>query len=222
MKNIACITIGQSPRDDILFENGSLFGNEINIIQFGALDNYDEGFIKKNFKPIGDEYRLVSKLKDGGQIEIGKSHIVELMQFKINEAQKVADLILILCTGIFLEEFISKIPIIFPYEIIYSIVPTVVKDRKTLVIVPDKAQLEESNHNWGKILKSSAVVNLSPYSKNLEINRVTNIINNSSPEFVLLDCMGYTKMIKDEIATKTKAKVILSKSLVASVVKQFI
>ena len=61
-KKIGAITIGQSPRNDLIPEIESYFGGA-EILQMGALDGLDKSEIQK-LAPDTDDTVLVSKLRD--------------------------------------------------------------------------------------------------------------------------------------------------------------
>ncbi|MCR3923245.1 MAG: AroM family protein, partial [Firmicutes bacterium] len=66
-RKIGAITVGQSPRDDVIPEMVPFLGDDVEVIQVGALDGmeYDEIL---ELKPIKGDYVLVSKLRDGRSV----------------------------------------------------------------------------------------------------------------------------------------------------------
>ena len=64
MKKIGAITVGQSPRVDLIPEIQPILGDSVEIIQTGALDGLSKEEIAK-FVPRPGENVLVSRLTDG-------------------------------------------------------------------------------------------------------------------------------------------------------------
>jgi protein AroM len=68
MKTIGLLTIGQSPRDDVLPGLLEILGEGYEIIEAGALDDLTlEDINKVEFKH--DDYILVSRMRDGAREE---------------------------------------------------------------------------------------------------------------------------------------------------------
>ena len=75
---IGALTIGQSPRNDLIPEIEAFFkGAEI--IQLGALDGLSKEQIA-DLAPSGDDEILVSKLKDDSWALMAESKIISLLQ----------------------------------------------------------------------------------------------------------------------------------------------
>ena len=75
---IGALTIGQSPRNDLIPEIEAFFkGAEI--IQLGALDGLSKEQIA-DLAPSGDDEILVSKLKDDSWALMAGSKIISLLQ----------------------------------------------------------------------------------------------------------------------------------------------
>lgn len=106
-KKLGVITIGQSPRDDILTEMRPYIGNNVEIIQLGALDGltYEEILVLEHEE---DNNILITKLRNGKTVNIAENLITSRIQeciYKLEEQE--VDLILLMCTGVFPDMFIS-------------------------------------------------------------------------------------------------------------------
>lgn len=75
MTKIGMLTIGQSPRGDIIPPFKEILGPDHEILEAGALDDVTrseiEGLV---FRP--DDYLLVSRLRDGAEVKIHKRFIL--------------------------------------------------------------------------------------------------------------------------------------------------
>ena len=61
---VGAITIGQSPRADVVQELLPLMGEQVELIQAGALDGLTREDIQA-FAPGPEDYTLISRLRDG-------------------------------------------------------------------------------------------------------------------------------------------------------------
>ena len=101
MKKIGMLTIGQSPRDDILPGLKEILGKNVEIVEAGALDGMTMADVKKIPLRVED-YILVSRMRDGTEIKITKKYVLPLMQEKLDrlESQGIR-LTVVMCTGKF-------------------------------------------------------------------------------------------------------------------------
>lgn len=64
---VGAITIGQSPRADVVQELLPLMGEQVELIQAGALDGLTREDIQA-FAPGPEDYTLISRLRDGSSV----------------------------------------------------------------------------------------------------------------------------------------------------------
>lgn len=104
---VGMVTIGQSPRVDVIPEMKGILGPRVQVMEAGALDGLSLEEVKK-MAPVAGDYILVTLMRNGIPVTIGKSHILPGMQNYIDDlTKKEAELIILLCTGEF-PEFTSK------------------------------------------------------------------------------------------------------------------
>ena len=102
---IGAVTIGQSPRVDVTPDMLPILGDQVELIQAGALDGLSKAEIEL-MAPKEDDYVLVSRLNDGTFAKFGKSFILERMQTCISELEEQgASLIMLFCAGTFPDTF---------------------------------------------------------------------------------------------------------------------
>ena len=98
MGRLGLITIGQSPRQDIVQDMLPILGSSQELLQRGALDNLTATQLQ-NLAPNLGEQVLVSSLQDGTSVVMAETKVVNLLQDCIQELeQKGAQCILLLCT----------------------------------------------------------------------------------------------------------------------------
>ena len=86
---IGILTIGQSPRVDIVPELKEAIGFEVEIEERGALDNLTWEEVKDLFPGPGDNNFIVTRMKDGKIVKIAKRHVVERMNECIADLERI-------------------------------------------------------------------------------------------------------------------------------------
>ena len=66
-KKLAVITIGQSPRVDMTDDVRSRLPQDIEMVEYGALDPYTLQEVTERFRPLPGDEVLVSRMRDGRQ-----------------------------------------------------------------------------------------------------------------------------------------------------------
>lgn len=218
---IGALTIGQSPRNDLIPEIEAFFkGAEI--IQLGALDGLSKEQIA-DLAPSGDDEILVSKLKDDSWALMAESKIISLLQERTDElCRRGVSPIVLLCTGMFSKELVASVPVIYPQKLLYSIVPILAGGRKLGIISPDPKQTEQNYERWQKVSDNIVVTALNPYDKSNAPDKAAQYLKENGAEVVVLDCMGFTIAIKEKMAELMGVPVILPRTLVARVVGEML
>ena len=203
MKKIGAITVGQSPRVDLIPEIQPILGDSVEII------------------PRPGENVLVSRLTDGTSATFGESYILPRLQLCIDDLeQQGVSLILFLCTGEFPAEFHSNVPLIFPDHILKGLIPAIgVKNLS--VIIPTKEQEAQMPGKWKDCCDSLHVTSVSPYGDPLAVFAAAKEIP-ADTDLILLDCIGYTIEMKERIQALTQKPVLLSRTLVARVIRELV
>ncbi|MBS7630121.1 AroM family protein [Candidatus Bathyarchaeota archaeon] len=149
MPKIGLVTIGQSPRVDILPDMMMILGHQYEVIEAGALDDFTTEEIK-NLKIEPGAYILVTRMRDGTEVKVTKDFIVPLIQDRIEQLESEGvKVILLLCTGRF-PEFKSKSLIVTPSEIVRGVVNASIRKGRLGVIYPAKEQTAKAWEEWGK------------------------------------------------------------------------
>jgi protein AroM len=214
---LAAITIGQSPRVDMTGDMLELLSDNIELIEYGALDKYSYEEAERSFSPLEDDDVLVTRMRDGSQIRLAEKHVVPLIQDCISRAEKdgVSGIIL-LCTGKF-PKFAHEKLLIIPQPIFQSTAEKLAGGTRVGVIVPDKAQEEQVAKWWKLSGVETEVASGSPYLGMNEVEDAARRLEGKDVSFICLDCMGYTVEMKNRVAEITGKPVILPRTLVARI-----
>jgi len=184
---LALLTIGQSPRTDVLSDVGQLLKG-VDYFERGLLDGMHLDEIEKIYGPRLGEEIYVSRLRSGSEVKLSKSRVVEGMRKLVARVEKEADLILIMCTGDF--DISSNKPVILPSRLLVGVVGSL-RIRKLGVFVPLKEQLGMAERRWGSMVDELVIEYWSPYSGSEEQLR-SKARRLRGADLVVMDCFGYS------------------------------
>lgn len=218
MKRLGLITIGQSPREDVTSEMKFFLGDNIEIIECGALDNLTFNEIKRLFPRKGEHY-LVTRLRNGTQISLSRERITNLVETCIKKIENNVDIIGILCTGEFSEVNSRKL-IIKPSELIFKIVESILSNRKLGIMVPSRKQIQEALRKWSQISTEVKVIYASPYLDKDEIENHANHLKDC--DLIILDCIGYNLKAREIVKRITGKIVLLPRILMADLIRELL
>ena len=218
MNKIGLITIGQAPRLDIMEDIQPIFGEHVEVLQRGALDNLSEDELLAIAPEQGDTV-LVSCLRDGRSVTMAEEKILGLLQDCINSLeQNAVACIMFLCTGDFGDRLSSRVPLIYPNKILKGLLPALCEEKEFIVLVPDEKQKEEALKQWESPEMKVNVLPVSPYDGSQEdFQKAAEQINAMKGRYVLMDCMGYSIEMKHLLETLTGRTVLLPRVLAAAV-----
>lgn len=221
MKKIGLLTIGQSPRDDVLPGLLEILGEGYEIVEAGALDDLTlEDINKIEFQH--DDYVLVSRMRDGTEVKFTKRFVLPLLQDKILMLEKQGvKLIVIMCTGKF-PKFKSDGLVVTPQEILKGVVEGTLKEGRLGVVFPAAEQVSEADES----LKMKGVEvyadHMSPYDQEIEVYPLARRLKNQNLDLIFLNCFGFNSHVKKVISEETGVPVIQSNALIARVLKELI
>lgn len=219
-KKLGFITIGQSPRKDMMDDVKKILSEKFEIIEVGALDDYSTDHIINNFKPLEDKNVLVTKLRNGMQVNIDQTYLEPLVQNTINKLEKDAvSIIVLFCTGDF-SNLKSNSILIESSIIVQNVVKSIARNKKIGVLIPDEKQTNQMRNRWCNGNLSAEIEAVSPYVGIDEMKKVISRLNKKNIDMIILDCMGYTCEMKNIICEMTNKEVILSRTLVARIINE--
>jgi protein AroM len=221
-KKVGMITIGQSPRVDIVPEIKDILGEEIEVLEAGALDGLSLEQVR-GFYPKKNDYVLCTRMADGTEVVIGKRFILPRIQEYIHLlTREGAEIILLLCTGKF-PEFSSKRLLIEPQKVLdHFILALQGKDQRLGLMIPLRDQMEQAKKKYSKVKGEVILQFASPYSKEDQVSKAAKALKRANPHVIVMHCMGYTGAMKDQVREITGKPVVLARSLVARTLKELI
>ena len=220
MKKIGMLTIGQSPRDDIVPGLMEILGEGIEIVEAGALDDHTLDDVNRiDLNP--DDYILVSRMRDGAEIKITKKYVVPLMQRQLNkiEAQGVR-VTVVMCTGEF-PPFKSKGLVVTPSEILRGVLMGALKEGRLGVVFPAAEQEAYAEKEFGRPGVEVYADHVSPYETD-DVEGLLKRLKEQDLDLIFLNCFGFPRWLKEKIVEATGKPVIQSNALIARVLKELV
>lgn len=215
---IGAITIGQTPRDDVTCDILPLLGDSVTLLQAGGLNGLTREEIEA-MKPDPGDYILITRLRDKSSVQFAEKWILPRLQVCIDQLESQgAELILFFCTGKFPDCFHSRVPLLFPCQILDSIVPLLAGSSRIGVITPMPEQIPQAVEKWEGLVNGVKVTSASPYGEPKELEKAALMMKEESVSLIVLDCIGYTVEMKRKVERLSKKPVILSRTLLARIV----
>ncbi|MEK4300162.1 AroM family protein [Oceanobacillus sp. FSL W8-0428] len=211
---IGVITVGQTPRVDMIPAMQHIFPDNTAIVERGVLDYKTEQEIL-NLSPNENQTVLVSRLSNGDKTVIAKEKILPFIQDLISELNlSGTTMILLACTGQF-PKFTSNVPLIYPDYLLNHVVKGVIQEGTLGVIVPLPEQKDSIIKKWETIGLTAIPKACSPYNFNKsELIKVASELEKLPIKAIVLDCMGYTEEMKSIVQENTSKMVFLARNVI--------
>jgi protein AroM len=221
MKKIGMLTIGQSPREDIVSVMRRYLTQEVEILQRGALDDLDLSRMAE-LQPQAGQPALVTRMRDGTGVQLNREKILPLMQREIHALVKEgAELVTLLCTGDFPELATGRM-ILRPGRLLHNVIMALAKGIRLGVVMPSASQIPLAQEKWKAL--DVAITSASPYAepetRAKAWNRAAEELKERKVDLVYLDCMGMDEKMKKIVHQVTLKPVILASSLVARIIDE--
>ncbi len=218
---VGLITIGQSPRVDVVPDMAEIIGPGAEIREAGALDGLDRAQIDALKPGAGDEI-LVTRLADGSSVFVAKRHIVSRVQARIAELEREGvTLTALLCTGAFPRLTASQ-PLIQPQQVLLGVLRGMSWPGRLGILTPSVPHVPQTEARWRRDGFDPVVVPFSPYDEEnaQELARVADALRAAQAGLVVMDCMGFRRKTRNELQRLVGASVLLANLLVARVIAE--
>ncbi len=189
-ERIGLVTIGQSPRDDIVpgFLHG--FGGRAELVQVGALDDLVAERVAAMAPRPGDQV-LVTRMRDGHPVVVGREGLLPLLQAAISKVERArVKMVVVLCTGTF-PELRAGVPLIEPDRVVLNLVRGLLPSGRLGVVIPLPEQVTQATERWSSDWTVSIRAAL-PYGQAAQIDEAARGLRAFAPDLVVLDCLGFT------------------------------
>jgi protein AroM len=218
---VGMITIGQSPRSDVVPEITALVGHPMDVVEAGALDGLSREEVRRLGPGPSDE-TLVTRMADGTEVHAAKRHIIPRIQACADRLAPGVDVIVLLCTGLF-PEFHSPVPFLEPQRLVDRVVQAVAgPGGKVGVMIPAAAQAETSRWKMAEYGLTATLAVASPYADSGGIRRAAEALRDADVMTVVMHCIGYDAKMKAEVRRVSRKPVILARSLVGKILEEML
>lgn len=218
MSSFGFVTIGQSPRTDVL---KSMLPDldERSLLQAGALDHLDRSTIV-DLRPGESESPLVTRLRDGSEVVVGKQRLLPHLRQAVNEVAACgANSVVVLCTGEF-PELSATMPVIYPDRILRALIDAVLRSGTLGVVMPHADQRDTMMKKWQSPERNALSAVASPYSSAHDLHTVGPELARAGADMILLDCMGFDEAMRSSVSAGTSVPVLLANRLVGRVLEE--
>jgi protein AroM len=218
---IGLVTIGQSPRSDVVPDMAAILGPAVDIREAGALDDLTRAEIEA-LAPTGDDEILVTRLRDGTSVFVGKPKIVGLVEARIAALERDgATLTALLCTGAFPRLRAAR-PLIQPQPVLLGLLRGMSWPGRLGVLTPSVPHVPQTEARWRRDRFDAVVAPLSPYEEEdaAALRRAATAMSEGGAGLIVMDCMGFRRKTRDELRALTGVPVLLANLLLARVIAE--
>lgn len=217
---IGFVTIGQSPRTDIIPELTRNLPANLEVLEAGALDDLTQDEIARLAPKKGD-YTLVTRMRDGSDVVIARQRVAPLVQKRVDRlARDGATAVALLCTGEF-PALHANIPLLEPDRLLDGVVPGILKKGSLGVMVPSAEQIPQVKKRWSKFGLRPYVESANPYRSG-EIEKAAEHLARIDPTLIVMDCMGYSMKMKETVRGPTQKPIVLARSILMKTISELI
>ncbi|MER2090836.1 MAG: AroM family protein [Sporosarcina sp.] len=215
-KNLCILTIGQSPRVDMVSAITMYLPKDTSLVEKGVLDELSIKEIEA-IQPKDSKETLVTRLRDGSSVTLDKHDVISSLKRMIDDYQKNdIGIILLACTGKF-ESFESDIPIVYPDYLLSHVVKGLFKEGEIGVVIPLQEQSQSIMEKWNEAGFTCSVLACSPYDyQTSKLIHVAREMDKLPVKAIVLDCMGYTDEMKKVMVAHTAKPVLVARNVVFS------
>jgi len=220
---IGLITIGQSPRDDLVPDLRPLLPG-VEIIERGALD----GLSPEELAGLARDPRgslLVTRLRDGQGVVVGKTDLLPKVRACVEQlAEEGVDLIGLLCTGSF-PPFSVGAPVLYPERLLMHFVAAVCQGSRVGILTPEAGQMADQHRRWARAgLADLEVAPVNPYTPDSarQIREAAERLAAWKADLVVMDCLGYTEVMRQVVRKKLRRPVILARTVLARAIAELL
>ncbi len=220
--HVAFVTIGQTPRSDIVPEMLSEIElgfdrDRLVVSEYGVLDGLEGAALDAMRAGEGEEI-FATRLRDGTEIAISVGRTEARLNELLHALDGKVDLIVMLCTGTRTEPLARTLVIEAQSVVDKTVEALAASCRRLGVIVPLAGQVGDfsAHHAFDG---ETVVVSASPYSQG-DFEAAASQL--ADCDLIVMHCMGYDSAMHERVKAKAGKPVLLSRRVVAGVARQLI
>lgn len=210
MKRIGLLTIGQSPRDDVVPEIRELLPRGVEIKEAGALDGLTPNEIAAH-RPASKQGTLVTRLASGQEVVVDSDFIHKRLDAQIRTLEGQVELMGLLCSGSF-PRLSSRVPLLVPHRLLLGFLLALSLPGPLGVLVPAPKQVTPAVEEIRGLGMPAIGGSASPYTQGRRVAEAAQSLVDEGAAAILLHCFGYDLSMKAEVQAVTRRPVILVRS----------
>ena len=158
---------------------------------------------------------LVTRLRDGTQVTVGEEAVLPFLEDAISEVEGAgADFTLVVCTGAF-PSLRHANPLLFAGPLLTAGVTALTTGLAVDIFCPDGQQIDAVRDKWQAAHVTVGTLHVaSPYrDAERALRDAARAVGD--PNFIVLDCMGYTEAMAETVQAGTGIPTIPARRVVA-------
>ncbi len=130
---------------------------------------------------------------------------------------------MLLCTGEF-PKLAARRPFLEPQQLLLGLLRAMVFPGRLGVLTPSERHVPQTTARWRASGFDAHVAPLSPYEENdpAAVRRAADALRAGNAGLVVMDCIGFRRKTRDEIAALTGAPTLVANLLVARVAAELL
>jgi protein AroM len=220
---LGVVTIGQTPRTDIMPEMAEVLGPSVEVVERGALDGLDIQAIAA-LAPGPEDEVLVTRLQGGAKVFLAQRHVAPRVQACLASLDRAGvALSALLCTGVF-PGLAAAMPLLHPDRLLLGALRATSWPGRLGVLAPTPAHVPQTVARWRGYGFDPVVAALSPYEDGDQraLGLAVEALAGGEAGLVVLDCMGYRRKVKDEVRALLGVPVLQANLLLARVAAELL
>lgn len=213
---LGVVTIGQSPRPDLVGFLRDQFGDRVALVEVGALDESGARDLSEMAAGSGDE-RYLTRLRNGTSFSAPARLLHRRAERVLAGLIPKCDATLMLCTGDFSDLRVTG-TVLYPDRILRGVVEAVIQTDQTLGVILPADPPADAPSAWGARVLTAVC---DPYDGSDPAVAARDLVRGGAA-LLVLDCMGFTRDHRSRVRQEVDVPVILPQSLVARVVGEYL
>jgi protein AroM len=221
-KKIGIITIGQSPRTDVVPEMTAFFDEGVKVLERGALDGLTIDEVR-SYSPEAGMLHLCTRMRDGSEVVVAKEKLLPKIQEAVDDLNRQqVTLILLLCVGEF-PQFRSTCLVVEPQKIVDHCIQGLIGTSHRLgIVIPIAEQEDWVRETFSELTTSITVTVASPYAGQNDLLKAAATLKKAACDLIVMYCMGFNRQLTRPIREITAKPVIVSSAIVARTIGELL
>lgn len=224
MNKLGFVTIGQSPRDDLVPYLLERLPRSVEAVEAGALDD----LAPERIAELDDDapgLHMVTRLRDGSSVRLAFGRVLPLMQARTSEVvSKGAKAVIILC-GADWSAIREDVPVINPGSLFPKVIQGLTGTSRLAVIRPSGDQVAGTLKEYRDTLGLNATATSAfPYDDAAvaSAREAARSLSPYRPALVWMTCVGMDEDMRHAVRDELGVPVILARSLLARLIAEMV